>query len=311
MYMQALRDFKYKVELLPIDAIGQDAVDWVQNWLEEEQEWDFEGKIIAKVAYSNCSFNKVVQRLSCFHRWIIRELKLNIPNLWDKYGADRKPQVTDIKTVDLDDFYSMLKHVTKEKGWTIIAGYKRNVFQPWLKAAFQFGLYTGGRRAVLANVRWCDVKYDKKGNPSYLLVEKIKENKAKGFVKQTEKLTYPFILTHELLELLEELGLHNNKGKEEFIFAPEIMERKFIMQCLTRGFTHFYSLLNNGEHLTFKHLRKTFITDMELARIEGRIESVEEATGHAKNTRVLKKNYIDTRTIAAKLKGRRMVKKVA
>ena len=51
--------------------------------------------------------------------------------------------------------------------------------------------------------------------------------------------------------------------------------------------------------------------DMQLARIEGRIGNVDEKPGQAKNSTVLKKNYIEARRMVAKLRGTKLLKKVA
>ena len=63
---------------------------------------------------------------------------------------------------------------------------------------------------------------------------------------------------------------------------------------LSRGFSHYYNQLKTGRKLTFKCLRKTYITNLEIYMGNGNTKSI---TGHSDN-QVIERNYIDKKEIA-------------
>jgi hypothetical protein len=64
---------------------------------------------------------------------------------------------------------------------------------------------------------------------------------------------------------------------------------------LTRGFSHYYEQLNTGRELTFKCLRKTYITNLQIF-FSGNGDT-KAVTGHSAN-QVIEENYIDKKEIA-------------
>jgi hypothetical protein len=64
---------------------------------------------------------------------------------------------------------------------------------------------------------------------------------------------------------------------------------------LTRGFSHYYDQLNTGRNLTFKCLRKTYITNLQIF-FSGNGDT-KAVTGHSDN-QVIEENYIDKKEIA-------------
>jgi hypothetical protein len=104
------------------------------------------------------------------------------------------------------------------------------------------------------------------------------------------------------MSLLNELGYEKYKDTDKFILAPEIKnERNRVMaDCLSRGFTHYYDQLNTGRKLTFKSLRKTYITNLQIYFSgNGDTKSI---TGHSDN-QVIERNYIDKKEIAKAAQG--------
>ncbi len=93
------------------------------------------------------------------------------------------------------------------------------------------------------------------------------------------------------------MGFSSQKGTDNFILAPEInISRKRVMSdILSRGFSHYYDQLNTGRKLTFKCLRKTYITNLQIYMRGGDIKSI---TGHAEGSNVIETNYIDKKEIA-------------
>jgi len=88
---------------------------------------------------------------------------------------------------------------------------------------------------------------------------------------------------------------------DAFILAPDIkISRGRVMSdVLSRGFSHFYDQLNTGRKLTFKCLRKTFITRLEIFMHGGDIKAI---TGHT-NDQTIKRSYLDKREMAKVAQG--------
>ena len=68
---------------------------------------------------------------------------------------------------------------------------------------------------------------------------------------------------------------------------------------LSRGFTHYYNQLNTGRKLTFKCLRKTYITNLEIFMGGGNTKAI---TGHS-DDQVIERNYIDKKEMAKAAQG--------
>ena len=68
---------------------------------------------------------------------------------------------------------------------------------------------------------------------------------------------------------------------------------------LSRGFTHYYDQLNTGRKLTFKCLRKTYITNLEIYMGAGNTKAI---TGHS-GDQVIERNYIDKKEMAKAARG--------
>jgi hypothetical protein len=88
---------------------------------------------------------------------------------------------------------------------------------------------------------------------------------------------------------------------DDYLLAPDInISRKRVMaDALSRGFYHYYQQLNTGKKLTFKCLRKTYITRPELFMGRGNTKAI---TGHSAD-QVIEQNYIDKKEIAKAAHG--------
>jgi hypothetical protein len=69
---------------------------------------------------------------------------------------------------------------------------------------------------------------------------------------------------------------------------------------LSNGFSHYYNQLNTGRKLTFKSLRKTYITNLQIY-FSGSGDT-KAITGHSDN-QVIERNYIDKKEIAKASRG--------
>ena len=85
-----------------------------------------------------------------------------------------------------------------------------------------------------------------------------------------------------------------NKGKDMYILAPEeTMERRTMMDYMSKSFSYYYKKLNTGKVLTFYDLRKTYISHLYAAHGE-KARIITKHTGDE----VMLNHYIDEKVIA-------------
>ena len=67
-------------------------------------------------------------------------------------------------------------------------------------------------------------------------------------------------------ELLFENGLNQYERTDYYLVAPGKTEnRETLKNQMSKGFSHYYDQLKTGRNLTFKCLRKTYITHLALS----------------------------------------------
>ena len=165
---------------------------------------------------------------------------------------------------------------------------------PWLKFAIQLGLLTGRRRDEIINFKYSDIKCGSDGEMLLLESEDQKVNKAKGnFSEESKKLIY-IPLTGTLKKLIIENGYEQYKGTASYLLAPEkTSNRETLKNQMSKGFSHFYKLLETDRQLTFKCLRKTYITHLALSLgLNARV-----VTRHSGDD-VLIKHYLDEKVLS-------------
>ncbi len=91
-------------------------------------------------------------------------------------------------------------------------------------------------------------------------------------------------------------GIRNNKykGTETYLLAPEkVTNRETLKNQMSKGFSHYYNQLGTGRKLTFKCLRKTYITQLALSLgLNARV-----ITRHSGED-VIIKHYLDQKVIS-------------
>jgi integrase len=173
------------------------------------------------------------------------------------------------------------------------------MYQSWLADGIRLALETGRRREEIITLKYNDIIDD--GNGNFLIkVEDYKVNRIKN--RLTEKVkSYIYIpVTESLRSLLNELGYDKYKRTENFILAPEvnINRTRFMSDALSRGFSHYYDQLDTGKELTFRCLRKTYITNLSLF-MGGNARAI---TKHSDET-VIEKYYLDKQVLAKAAQG--------
>jgi integrase len=203
-----------------------------------------------------------------------------------------------VTTISQKNFYNLLKVVTPENGIkTLSTGERKNLYKDWLINAFWLGLFTGGRREAVINLKWSGIRVDEKKVPSYINVSDYKYNQSKSdVVSEDEKKVDSLVIYKEFYKYLIKLGYEKHKGSERYILAPETnMKRETMKDFISKAFTHFAQIIEPEEKLEFKHLRKTFAT----AAYNQFGDEANFITGH-EGIGVMQKHYLNKKAIQKK-----------
>lgn len=213
----------------------------------------------------------------------------------------RQETETDSRSIPQEQYEQLLKLITYENGFQKYPGSKketRNVFREYLTLGYQIGLLTGRRTEECIALRFSDIANDIKT----ISVEDFKPNRIRNRKGKQRKFIH-IPITPQLRSLIDGLGYEQHKGTDRYLLAPEITENrvKAISDALSRSFSHYHKQLNTNDTLTWKCLRKTYLTKLKifLQKNASRI-SVKDISNHSDDA-VLEKHYFDQRLIAAAL----------
>lgn len=268
---------------------------------------DIDNEIVGKVFLSlekrkvaNRTFNKYFSFYTSFLKWYAEEYDCPIRNYFEKVkrrNLNPKPEA-----ITHREYEALLEKITPENG---IKEYNngvkpmRNLFRPWLADGIRLALETGRRREEIINLKWKDIQEN--DGYLYIKVEDYKINRIQNRISDEEKKFIYIPVTGSLRKLLDELDYNKYAGTDNFILAPDIkISRGRVMSdILSRGFTHYYDQLNTGRKITFKCLRKTYITNLEIFMGSGNTKVI---TGHS-NDQVIERSYIDRKEMAKAAQG--------
>ena len=268
---------------------------------------DIDNEIVGKVFLSlekrkvaNRTFNKYFSFYTSFLKWYAEEYDCPIRNYFEKVkrrNLNPKPEA-----ITLKEYEALLERITPENGLKEYNnGVKpiRNLFRPWFADGIRLALETGRRREEIINLKWKDIQEN--DGYLYIKVEDYKVNRIQNRISDEEKKFIYIPVTGSLRKLLDELDYNKYAGTDNFILAPDIkISRGRVMSdILSRGFTHYYDQLNTGRKLTFKCLRKTYITNLEIFMGSGNTKAI---TGHS-NDQVIERSYIDRKEMAKAAQG--------
>lgn len=199
---------------------------------------------------SERSYQAHIKGAKYFIKYLIDELEIDMKNPFDKVKLREIHYTPEI--IPVEEFELLLSVVTPEngigeKGKTRVDTV--NYYRPWLKKVLIFGLLTGERLdgIVLLQGKHID------GN--FLRIPNWKVNRIQ---KADHYFSYTPI-TADLAELLVEFNISN---PEEYIIVPEIKNRDNLKKFISKAFTHYWKVTGLKRKVTFKHLRKTYVTRM-------------------------------------------------
>lgn len=281
LLVECLRNNKYDLNRFTVEDINDDMIGRVYEYLLNKKE------------FGNRSFNKYLSYYTSFLNQHIEEYNVPMRN-WFK-RVKRKKVNTNPEAITLSEFSELLKIITPERGERVYESgvkRKRQLYRPWLKDGIRLGLFTGRRREEIISLKFSDYVIKPDGT-EYIKVEDFKVNRIKN--RNDEEKKYIYIpVTHELRDLILQLGLEEKAGTDLYILAPEILKHrvKSMSDALSKGFSHYYDQLKTGRKLTFKSLRKTYVTNLSLF-MGGNAKAITQHSGDA----VIEQHYLDKQAL--------------
>lgn len=221
---------------------------------------------LSYLQYSNKTYNNNMALLKSFTSFIIKEFDLNYVNPF--LGVPNMLVTPKVTSVREDEFEQLLEIVTPENGIQMKTIKSRknmkktNHYKPWLKHGFKLGLYTGGRSEDVVELKWTDIQLDDEGQLDTIKSIDHKIDSANNNLTSKQERYYKyFVISEELKNLLLEMGYERYKGSDKYILAPEDgLRRSNVAGILSRSFSHYYNQLNTGREVTFRHMRKRYMT---------------------------------------------------
>lgn len=286
--VQAINKAGYDLDSLTTSDINDSIVGSVYDFLLDTK------------GFAPRTFNKYFSHYTSFISWYSEEFDIPLKNLFEKVPRKRtNPNPEIITQEEYEKLLEVINHQNGVHHYTGKIKSKTNLYKPWLKDAIKLGLMTGRRREELINLKFKNILEDKEGN-SFIKIEDYKVNRIQKRKEESNKKFIYIPLTVELKSLLEDLNYEKHKESDTFIIAPDfVLKRNKVMSdTLSRGFSHFYDLLETGRKLTFRSLRKTYITNLSVY-MGGNAKSI---TGHSGDN-VLETYYLNKETIAKAANG--------
>jgi integrase len=226
----------------------------------------FHTYLLEKMSYSAVSYNNKMQYLKSFFTWSIQEFRIDVNNPFNK--VRRRKSVLKKEIITLVEYEELLEIISPKLGFQTIQGknrtYRKQRYKSYLKDGIELGLYTGARREEIIQLKW-NMIHIENDIPIFIEVRnfKVERQKGDGYNANVAPKIIPVI--KNLYDLLLRMGYKEKVGSDEYILFPERnITIDVLKDNLSRGFSHFYNLLNIGKDLQFKHLRKTYLTYLEM-----------------------------------------------
>ncbi len=240
---------------------------------------------------SNYTYNGRIKAMRTFYKYLIDEVDYNIKNVWKKVKL-KSEKPTDI-SISAEDFYDLLSVIRPDDSFAKIGKTRRNMYRPWLRNLIKLKAFTGRRNAELFAMRWNMIHFEE-GKPIYIESPNIKVNRQQNnFAVRDYQFAY-IPVGKELLGLLNDLNLTENKDSKDYIIAPEVENRNDLEKQTSKYFTFFFKKLNRNYNRQLKHLRQTYITREDL------FVNTKISMQHS-NYRVTSKHYVDKKEVAKEM----------
>ena len=243
--------------------------------------------------YSNRTYNRYMSHMSSLFNYLNRYEGFDIKNPFNV--VQKRKAITDIKTINAEWLKKLFNAISKEQGIQVLStGDEKNHFFPFTKNSIKLGLLTGVRREELVSMRFCDVEEDENGQPVVIASNNLKRNRIMNAEETGDIKITPVPVTPQLRNLLYEMEYEENRGTDKYILAPDsLLKRKTLMDIISKSFTHYAKIAGLPSDISFRHLRKTFATKMQI--VLG--DNSHLVTGHS-SQKILNDHYINKSVIA-------------
>lgn len=267
-YKRYMKRFLDLVGNIKVNEISETHVGMYHQWILDQK-------------YGPRSYNDHIVCMSSFIKFVNTKFRYDIDNFFSEVKLKREPVNPEILTdEEIDKLFSV---ITYENGWCKQGKKNVNRCYPWLKDAIMIGLLTGERQDGIFYLEWSHVD----GN--YLKIPNFKVNRIYGM----DEFHYVPI-TYDLGMLLDRLKVRDTG----YILEPNRTNRETLKSVCSKAFTHFWRLTGIEKDITFRNLRKTYIT--KIRTILGDRTSV---LNIHKNDDIQIKHYIDKQEIQKSLIG--------
>lgn len=242
--------------------------------------------------FKNRTYNRHMDTVSELFNFLIDIKQYELVNFFSSKIVKRRTINSRIDSLSIQEFCELMNSIKPENGIEKLEMSKKmhkNHYYSWIKNAFELGLFTGRRRDEIVNMKFSDIK-EIDGLPIYIETEDYKYNLRNNLFDKNDnkKFNYTPIIA-DLYQLLVKMGYNEFKGTDRFLIAPDSKKTRItIKNDISKSFTFYYSQLKTGKNISFKHLRKTYITMLNNFT-NGLADSI---TGHSGQAIILK-NYHD------------------
>lgn len=260
----------------PIEHVSEKHVNHFHIWVESKE-------------FSSSTYNMHMQSIRYFFQWLIDQHKIDMVN--PLRSVKSKPVAYSKTIVTESEFQTLLDHVTQANAWGEKGKGKNkirvNYYRPWIKDAFKLAILTGERLSGVVQMKWKHVQ------ENHLIIPNWKVNARQNSDSFT---SYTFI-TSDLAELLARLV---PADPESYILEPDWANRKTLIKLISKSFTHFWRKTGIDKQVSFKNLRKTYIT-----RVFDLIGDKAKTLKHTNDETALR-HYMNEKEIVSKMQGMRM-----
>lgn len=256
----------------------------------DEETSIFHEYLLNDLQLGDFAYKRHMAVMKTFFNWVIRVKDKQILNPFNHIELHSIHR--DITIISKEEFQKLLEVTTRENGFEKVRN--RNLYHSWLPVAYRLALETGLRREELVILKFSDlIALD--NQKLVFRIDNLKVNRIRTGNSRGNYIKYVPV-TQSLMLLLKELGYERKKDSDEYIIErPDGMDTKYMMDLLSRSFSHFITLVTDRK-IEFKDLRKTYIT--HLTSTLG--SNAKLFTGHASD-QVLKNHYLSSAFLAGNL----------
>lgn len=251
--------------------------------------------------YSSRTFNRYLTVLKSFFNHLIHAEGYLIRNPFQ--FEKHKPLCQITKSFPINRLEPFLDSIKPENGIIIFSnGVKKQRYTSYLKEFIKLAAFTGIRRDGLLKMKFSDITSDELGRPWFIKTEDYKFNRRHHLNFDSEKKIIVLPVPLELENLLYDLGFSEYSNTDKLIIGDVPNESEYVIKDkVSKAFSHFWSLYSQEDGISFKSLRKSYITEIHI-----KYGSIGTLVTHGATGDVVNKHYMDAMRIVNDLRGKKL-----